>query len=242
MSHKLAPIICPSILSADFATLAADSNKMLELGATWLHVDVMDGHFVNNITIGPPVVKSLRKHTKGFLDCHLMVSHPSKWIHDFIEAGADNITFHYESENGDLASTQHVLSLIHEENKKQGKDCKASIVVKPKTPVDVLFPLLDVNSSSHENIFMVLIMSVEPGFGGQAFMSDQMEKVRVLRERYPSLNIQVDGGITEETVVEAAKAGANVVVSGSAIFKSPNPQHTMRVMRETILQHLGNNQ
>jgi len=179
-------------------------------------------HFVPNLTIGPPVVKSLRSHTKVFLDCHLMIEHPEKWIKDFKDAGANQITFHLEA-------TENPVKVI-EAIKEAG--LLAAIAIKPKTPVEKLIPYLDF-------VNMVLIMTVEPGFGGQSFMADMMPKVEYLRKLKPSLNIQVDGGIGPDTIDKAAKAGANIIVSGSAIFKNgpSNYAKTISILRESVLKH-----
>lgn len=204
-------IISPSILSADFANLERDIKKVALAGAKWVHIDVMDGHFVPNITIGAPVVKSLRKATNLVLDVHLMISEPKKYVKDFIEAGADIITFHYESQS-DLT-----LEII-----KEIKDAKklAGISIKPMTPssaIEKFIPYLD----------MVLIMTVEPGFGGQKFMHDCVSKIADIREfaRIYSKNdlyIQVDGGINDISAKICTKMGANSLVAGSYIFNSDN--------------------
>lgn len=204
-------IISPSILSADFANLERDINKVALAGAKWVHIDVMDGHFVPNITIGAPVVKSLRKATNLVLDVHLMISEPKKYVKDFIEAGADIITFHYESQS-DLT-----LEII-----KEIKDAKklAGISIKPMTPssaIEKFIPYLD----------MVLIMTVEPGFGGQKFMHDCVSKIADVKEfaRIYSKNdlyIQVDGGINDISAKICTKMGANSLVAGSYIFNSDN--------------------
>ena len=204
-------IISPSILSADFANLERDIKKVALAGAKWVHIDVMDGHFVPNITIGAPVVKSLRKATNLVLDVHLMISEPKKYVKDFIEAGADIITFHYESQS-DLT-----LEII-----KEIKDAKklAGLSIKPMTPssaIEKFIPYLD----------MVLIMTVEPGFGGQKFMHDCVSKIADVKEfaRIYSKNdlyIQVDGGINDISAKICTKMGANSLVAGSYIFNSDN--------------------
>eukprot|EP01132_Coremiostelium_polycephalum_P005598 gene5598-6966_t len=226
------PIICPSLLSGDFAYLARDANYMVDCGAEWLHMDVMDNHFVPNLTIGAPVIKSLRKHTKGFLDCHLMVTNPESMIDDFKAAGADSITFHIEAtenrDNGVVSITDEVIEKI------KSSGMKVGISVKPKTPVDVLFPFID-------KLDFVLIMTVEPGFGGQSFMKDMMPKVSTLRKRYPHLGIQVDGGLDPVTIEDAAAAGANIIVAGSSLFKpGQNPKETMQLFRDSINKHKSN--
>ena len=204
-------IISPSILSADFANLERDIKKVASAGAKWVHIDVMDGHFVPNITIGAPVVKSLRKATNLVLDVHLMISEPKKYVKDFIEAGADIITFHYESQS-DLT-----LEII-----KEIKDAKklAGISIKPMTPssaIEKFIPYLD----------MVLIMTVEPGFGGQKFMHECVSKIADIREfariyTKNDLYIQVDGGINDISAKICTKMGANSLVAGSYIFNSDN--------------------
>lgn len=204
-------IISPSILSADFANLERDIKSVEQNGADWIHVDVMDGHFVPNITIGAPVVKSIRKTTQLPLDVHLMIENPQKYIPDFAKAGADIITFHFEAVNDVIETIRQIKSY----------GIKAGISIKPKTkPEEILefLPELD----------LVLIMTVEPGFGGQSFMADCAEKIKLIKQYQKShpeidskqLIIQVDGGINNKTAKICTNYGANSLVAGSYIYNS----------------------
>lgn len=200
MSCEKNIMIAPSILSADFSRLGEEIKKIEEAGADWVHVDVMDGAFVPNITIGPLVVKSIRPVTDLFFDVHLMIENPLQYIDQFAKAGSDLITFHVES-NG---APEEIISRIRNNGKKVG------VSVKPGSDIGILDSLLD-------KVDMVLIMTVEPGFGGQSFMADMLDKVRVLRKNFSGF-IQVDGGINSETAKEAANAGVDVLVAGTAVF------------------------
>lgn len=197
--------ISPSILSADYASLKTEIEKVKNGGADMLHVDVMDGHFVPNISIGPPVVKSVRKATDMFLDCHLMISKPYDYIEAFAKNGADLISFHLESESDAEKTIEKISSM----------GVKPALVLKPATPAEAVFPYL-------REIAMVLVMTVEPGFGGQSFMTDMLPKISAIRKKAeevnPQLMIQVDGGIVPETAKLCVEAGADVLVSGSYIF------------------------
>ena len=199
--------LAPSILSADFSKLGEHVSLIEKGGADLIHVDVMDGHFVPNISIGPPVVKSLRKATDMFLDCHLMISSPYDYIDAFAKAGADLISFHFESESNVSETVEKIKST----------GVKPALVLKPGTPATEIFPYL-------KDLAMVLVMTVEPGFGGQSFMADMLPKIKAIREKArevnPELLIQVDGGIVPETARLCVEAGADVLVSGSFIFGS----------------------
>lgn len=206
--------ISPSILSSDYGNLSSELKRMEACGADMLHIDVMDGHFVPNITLGAPIVKCIRKSSTLPFDVHLMISDPYKYIPDFVNAGSDIITFHAEADS-DIEKT---IDLILASGKKAG------LSVKPKTPVESVYPYLD-------KLSMVLVMTVEPGFGGQSFMEDMMPKVSAVRSeidrRGLDVDIQVDGGINKDTISIAAKAGANVFVSGNAIFSSGDAEKTI---------------
>ncbi len=206
--------ISPSILSSDYGNLSSELKRMEACGADMLHIDVMDGHFVPNITLGAPIVKCIRKSSALPFDVHLMISDPYKYIPDFVNAGSDIITFHAEADS-DIEKT---IDLILASGKKAG------LSVKPKTPVEAVYPYLD-------KLSMVLVMTVEPGFGGQSFMEDMMPKVSAVRSeidrRGLDVDIQVDGGINKDTISIAAKAGANVFVSGNAIFSSDDAKKTI---------------
>ena len=200
------PIIAPSILSADFARLGEEVRAIDEAGADWIHIDVMDGHFVPNLTIGPGVVKALRPHTAKPFDVHLMISPVDNFLDAFAEAGADRITVHPEAGPHVHRSVQHIKAL--------GK--KAGVSLNPATPAKALDYLL-------EEIDLVLVMSVNPGFGGQKFIASQLRKIEAIATRIAKENldvlIEVDGGIDAETAPLAVNAGANVLVAGTAVFR-----------------------
>jgi ribulose-phosphate 3-epimerase len=211
--------ILPSILSADFARLGEQVRSLEAAGCRMLHVDVMDGHFVPNITIGPPVVESLRKITKMALDVHLMITDPDKYAPIFIEAGANHVIVHQET----CPHLDRTLRMI------QGEGARAGVVINPATPVETLAEVLDVAD-------FVLIMSVNPGFGGQSFLRNALEKVRRLaamrRERGLHFPIEIDGGVTKENLADVVSAGVEWVVAGSSIFHTMNPAATFEEMRQ----------
>ena|SRR5436190_694481 len=208
--------LAPSILSADFAQLGADVDRVAA-EADLLHVDVMDGHFVPNLTIGPPVVEALRKHTELFLDCHLMVDNPQVLLADFADAGADRCIVHVE-----LGDPRPLFAELRERNVGVG------IVLNPETPVDRVLPYLG-------DVDLVLVMSVHPGWGGQQFIAEVLDKVRVLRgtidEQRLDVEIEIDGGINVDTAPLAARAGVDILVAGSAVFRAPDPLAAARDIR-----------
>ena len=212
--------VSPSILSADFVNLERDIRALTPAGADYVHIDVMDGIFVPNITIGIPVVAAIRKITELPLDVHLMIDRPLRYVDDFCKAGADILTIHVEADTPE--NTRLALEKI------RANGVRAALCVKPKTPAEAVLPYLSLCS-------LILVMTVEPGFGGQSFMEDMMPKVQAIRgyieKENPSCELEVDGGVNEKTAKICARAGANVFVAGSAYFKSPDKAAFVRSLK-----------
>ena len=210
--------IAPSLLACDFSKMGEEIQKIDKAGADMVHLDVMDGHFVPNLTIGPAIVKSVRPYTKLPFDVHLMIDYPLDYIDAFADAGADIITFHIES----MSEPNMTIRKIHD------RGLKAGLVIKPGTPAEVVYPYLD-------KLYMVLVMAVEPGFGGQEFMEDMMHKVVAIKaeckKRGLDVLVEVDGGISEKTIGAAAKAGVDISVSGTGVFKAPDTAAAIKALK-----------
>jgi len=210
--------VSPSILAADFTKLGEELCDIEGAGAEMVHLDVMDGVFVTNISFGLPVIESLRKKSKMVFDVHLMIIEPEKYAERFVDAGADIVTFHYEA-TSDTAKTLRMI---------KAKGAKAAVSVKPNTPIEAIYPYLELCD-------MVLVMTVEPGYGGQVLIPETLNKVKKLRaeieNRGLNIDIQVDGGINEQNAKEAKSAGANILVAGSAVFKAKDRKTAIDVLR-----------
>lgn len=209
-------IVAPSLLACDLSQMATEAQRMVSKGADQLHIDIMDGHFVPNLTWGPPVLKHLRSHVEIFLDVHVMVTNPEDYVLPLADAGADSFTFHIEATTDPRALIQQI--------RQAPRDMQIGIAINPTTHVETVLPYA-------EECDILLVMTVEPGFGGQSFMHDMMPKVTLLRELYPDKHIQVDGGVGLDTIDAAAKAGANMVVGGSSIFGAKNEAEAIDGMR-----------
>lgn len=211
--------IAPSMLSCDFAKMGEETVRIDKAGADLIHLDVMDGHFVPNITIGPDIVGALRKYTNLPFDVHLMIDYPFDYIEQFSKAGADIITFHVEAKSDIQATIDKIKS----------NGVKAGLVIKPNTPAESVFPYLD-------QLYMVLVMTVEPGFGGQSFMADMMPKVRQIKNKAKELGVDIlveaDGGISAKTIAQAAAAGVDISVSGTGVFKAEDAAEAIRTLKE----------